>query len=81
MLNGVCQQTLERSGFEGLSSADIAEQIRCKVKANYIYNLARSEDGSTMKFNILLENPGLARFLCALEHRPQDRQLRVITLF
>lgn len=72
---------LERSGFEGLSAADIAEQIRGKVKANYIYNLARSEDGSTMKFNILLENPGVARFLCALEHRPQDRQLRVITLF
>jgi len=72
---------LERSGFEGLSSADIAVQIRCKVKANYIYNLARSEDGSTMKFNILLENPSVARFLCALEHRPQDRQLRVITLF
>lgn len=72
---------LERSGFERLSAAEIAEKVRCKVKANYIYNLARSEDGSTMKFNILLENPGVARFLCALEHCPQDRQLRVITLF
>jgi hypothetical protein len=72
---------LERSGFNGLSAADIAERIRCKVKSNYIYNLARSKDGSTMKFNILLENPSVARFLCALEHRPQDRQLRVITLF
>jgi hypothetical protein len=72
---------IERSGFVGLSAADIAKQIRVKVKANYIYNLARSKDGSTMKFNILLENPGVARFLCALELRPQERQLRVITLF
>lgn len=72
---------LKRSGFAGLAAPDIAQQIRGKVKANYIYNLARSEDGRTMKFNILLENPGLARFLCALEHRPQDKQLRVITLF
>lgn len=72
---------IERSGFEGMSAADITEQIRIKIKSNYIYNLARSVDGSTMKFNILLENPGVARFLCALELRPQDRQLRVITLF
>ncbi len=72
---------LERSGFAGLAAADIAEQIRGKVKANYIYNLARSEDGSTMKFNILLENPGVARFLCAMEHQPNERQLRIITLF
>lgn len=72
---------LERSGFSGLAAADIAEQIRRKVKSNYIYNLARSEDGSTMKFNILFENPGVARFLCAMEHRPNERKLRVITLF
>ncbi len=80
-LKEVHPEGLERSGFGELSAADIAEQIRGKIKANYIYNLARSEDGSTMKFNILLENPGVARFLCALEHRPQDKQLRVITLF
>lgn len=72
---------LERSGFAGPGATDIAEQIRGKVKANYIYNLARSGDGSTMKFNILLENPGVARFLCAMEYRPNERQLRVITLF
>lgn len=71
---------LDRSGFSGLSAADISEQIRRKVKANYIYNLSRSEDGSTMKFNIILENPDISRHVCSLEHRPQEKQLRVITL-
>lgn len=72
---------LKRSGYLGLSAADVAEQIRSKVRSNYIYNLARSEDGSTMKFNLILENPGVSRSLCALEYRPKENQLRVITLF
>jgi hypothetical protein len=72
---------LNRAGCAQLSAEDIRELIRWKVKANYIYNLARSEDGSTMKFNIILENPGVARVVCALEILPAKKQLRVITLF
>ena len=72
---------LERSGFASMSAEEIAKQVRSKVKANYIYNLARSEDGSVMKFNIILENLGVSRSLCALEHLPREKKLRVITLF
>lgn len=72
---------LQRAGLAQLSAKDITEQIRSKVKANYIYNLARSEDGSVMKFNIILENPGVARFRCALKLLPQNKRLEIITLF
>jgi hypothetical protein len=33
-----------------LSAAEIADRIRLKIKSNYIYNLARTDDGSTLKF-------------------------------
>ena len=79
-LRGKHLHGLERAGYAELSAVEIAEQIRSKVKANYIYYLTRFEDG-TMKFNIALENPGVARFRCALKHLPETKQLEVITLF
>lgn len=71
---------LEYAGYVDLSATEIAEQIRRKVKANYIYNLTHFVDG-TVKFNIVLESPGLARFRCALKYFSLTRQLEVITLF
>jgi hypothetical protein len=72
--------SLKRVGLAGQSATDVAEQIRRKLAANYIYNLARSDSVETLKFNIVLEADG-ARSTCALEYRPEDRQLRAITLF
>jgi hypothetical protein len=73
--------SLKRADFSSLSAAEIADQIRKKIKANYIYNLARSIDGDTMKFNIIIENKGLVRNECALEYRPADGLLRLITFY
>jgi hypothetical protein len=72
--------SLKRVGFAGLSAAAVAEQIKRKLAASYIYNLARSESVATLKFNIVLEAAG-SRCTCALEYRPEDKQLKVITLF
>jgi hypothetical protein len=72
--------SLKRMALAGLSATDVADQIRRKLAANYIYNLARSDSVKTLKFNIVLEANG-ARCTCALGYRPEDRQLRVITLF
>lgn len=72
--------SLKRIGLSGLSAATVAEQIRRKLLGSYIYNLARSESVRTLKFNIVLETAG-ARCTCALEYQPNDRSLRVITLY
>jgi hypothetical protein len=72
--------SLKRMALAGLSATDVADQIRRKLAANYIYNLARSDSVKTLKFNIVLEANG-ARCTCALGYRPEDKQLRVITLF
>jgi hypothetical protein len=73
--------SLMRAGFSSLNAADIAAQIRAKVDSSYIYNLARSTNGHTLKFNVLVESEAGARAQCALEYRPADRTLRVITFF
>jgi hypothetical protein len=73
--------SMNRASFEALTAEQIATQIREKVAMNYIYSLARATDGETLKFNIMFENAGKARITCALEYRPQDRRLRVITLY
>jgi hypothetical protein len=72
---------LNRAGCAELSAAEIAEQIRLKIKSNYIYNLARADDGRTLKFNIILENPNVAKVECALEYRPAEKLLRLITIY
>jgi len=79
-LRGRHQAGLEYAGYDGLSAAEIAEQVRRKVKANYIYNLTRFVDG-TMKFNIVLENRGIARQRCGLKFLPATKQLEIVTLF
>lgn len=73
--------SLKLADFEALSAEQISAQIRNKLALNYIYSLARSTCGSTLKFNIVVENARVARSMCALEYRPQDQLLRVITLY
>jgi len=73
--------SLRRSGLEALSAAEIACQVASKLQSNYMYCLARAEEGGTMKFNVTLENEWIARYLCALEYKPDKGQLQLITLF
>ncbi|MFY3742480.1 hypothetical protein ACOQFB_01125 [Anaeromyxobacter sp. Red801] len=72
--------SLESAGLHELDPQEFARQIRAKVEANYIYRLARSADGTTLKFNVVAEFAG-ARTVCALEYIPAERRLRVITLY
>src|ERR1700723_1585282 len=48
--------------------------------ASYIDNLARADDGRTQKFNIIWENPNMAKVECALEYPPTEKLLRLITI-
>jgi hypothetical protein len=73
--------SLKISGLSELSAPEIANQIRSKIEHNYIYNLSRSSSGDSLKFNIVLEFFGKTRRVCALEYRPEDHVLRVITFY
>ena len=72
--------SLKLADFAALTSNEIAEQIRSKIKGSYIYNLARATNSQTVKCNIILENKRVVRNECALEYRPSEKQLRLIIL-
>ncbi len=51
-----------------------------------IYNLSFLENFNTMKFNIIIEVPRfgphkLMKLLLALEYKPEQRTLRLITMY
>jgi hypothetical protein len=73
--------SLKRAGFAELDATDIAQRIREKVDASYIYYLSRATNAPTLKFNVLVETPSRSRIECALEYQPDDGLLRVLTLF
>lgn len=73
--------SMERSGMLSMSTQEIISQIRDKLNSNYIYNLAWTDRDSTLKFNIMLEKKGVAKYTVALKYVPDDRELRVLTIF
>ncbi|NPC57823.1 hypothetical protein [Caenimonas soli] len=72
--------SLKRADMVHLDAAQIADRLQQKLSANYIYNLARSAQG-TLKFNMILESGRSARHLLALEYQLERRELRVITFY
>jgi hypothetical protein len=77
---------LIKAGLVKTGKAELAEMIRSKVEANYIYNLRYMKDHNVCSFNIVLEVPHSgdghpARMNVSLEYLPEDRLLRVITLY
>lgn len=73
--------SLSRARIEGISDTALASKIKQRVLDNYIYSLGRSESGETLKFNVILEFERKAKIQCALEYRPSQKSLRLITLF
>lgn len=73
--------SLKRAGMAGLDAAGIASRIREKVDDSYIYRLSRATNGDTLKFNVMIEATPGARIECALEYLPEQRLLRVMTLY
>ncbi|OIJ42274.1 hypothetical protein [Massilia timonae] len=75
-------------GSAGLADADrneIAALIQSKINSSYIYNLEYLKDFDVAKFNLIVElnrpdgNP--ARRMAALEYKPAEKVLRVLTFF
>jgi hypothetical protein len=73
--------SMKLADFLGLSAVEIAQKIKEKIMSNYIYSLARSKNGETIKFNIIIENGTIARTQCSLEYKPSEGLLRLITLY
>jgi len=73
--------SLKRMGFAESTAEQIASQIRAKVDSSYIYELARSSNGKTLKFTVLVEAVDGERAQCALEYQIADARLRVITFY
>lgn len=76
---------LEKAGIAEMERDDLAQLIRAKISASYIYNLSYLADHNVIKFNVMLEVPRIdggypTRILAALEYQPAEKNLRVITL-
>jgi hypothetical protein len=77
---------LQRAGLDGLTKTELQAAIRGKLRMNYLYNLewVNAPTHQLSKFNILLEFPRAGghpeRVVVALEYRPSDLVLRLLTI-
>lgn len=77
---------LRKAGLAELTKAELETAIRSKLRMNYLYNLewVSQPTHQLSKFNILLEFPRVGghpeRVVVALEYRPVDRILRLVTI-
>jgi hypothetical protein len=72
--------SLKKAGLLNLEATRLEEIIREKLQLNYIYNLCQDDQHGVVTFNILVEQQA-CRLLVALEYMPEDRQLRLITMY
>jgi len=76
---------LEKAGIADLSKAELEDTIRKKLRASYIYNMEWVDEPTHQlsKFNIMLEFPRAVghpeRLMVALEYKPAERVLRLLT--
>jgi hypothetical protein len=77
--------SLKRIGLLDKGADDLKAMIADRIHSNYIYNMTYDQQIGTSKFDILLEvGPSPSerfRVMVALEYLPDDRELRVITLY
>jgi hypothetical protein len=77
--------SVERAGLEAITAAELAELIKAKISASYIYNLEFLHEHNVAKFNLILELASSSdeptRLLAALEYRPEQKSLKLLTLF
>ena len=77
---------LRRAGLDGLTKAELEVAIREKLRMSYLYNMEWVDEDTyrLSKFNIMIEFPrqgGLPeRTVVALEYRPVERTLKLITV-
>lgn len=85
-VKNIKEGSVERAGLEEITSDELAELIKTKISASYIYNLVFLEKHNVAKFNIIIEIPSRTslqpmRLLAAMEYKPEQKTLRLITLF
>ncbi|HEX7858474.1 MAG TPA: hypothetical protein VF503_32725 [Sphingobium sp.] len=78
--------SIERAGLEDITASELAEIIKAKISANYIYELHFKAEFDVAKFNIIIEIPSRSaseptRIMAALKYQPEQKQLKLITLF
>lgn len=77
--------SIEKARLSDVSSAELAKLIGSKIAGSYLYNLSFEAEHNTTKFNVIIELPfedaDPVRLLAALEYKPDDRKLRLITLY
>ncbi|KAE8759629.1 hypothetical protein FSO04_12035 [Paraburkholderia madseniana] len=77
---------LEKAGLSDLTKAELEAAIREKLRMTYLYNMEWVDEPTHQlsKFNILLEFPRPnghpERMVVALEYRPVERMLRLVTV-
>lgn len=76
---------LKKAGLADLNKFELEEAIREKLRMSYLYNIAFVDEPThrLSKFNVMLEFPGPGgypeRMMVALEYRPAERVLRLLT--
>ncbi len=75
---------LKQAGLATVDRVQIEAIIRAKISGSYIYNLKYLAQHNVMTFNIMLEigrsNGHPTRLTAALEYKPEQKTLRVVTL-
>lgn len=75
---------LHKAGVASLNHNELAQLIESKISASYIYNMTFLEEHNVIKFNLIVEVPRTdgypTRLLAALEYKPNEKVLKVITL-
>lgn len=77
--------SLHHAGLSEVSTADLQEIIRKKLRSNYIYNMSHLSEYNVTKFSIVIEvsdeDGEPFRLMAALEYRPNDKVLRLLTFY
>ncbi len=76
---------LKKAGIESFGKNQLANLIRSKISASYIYDLSYSHERNDAQFNIILEIPKTGggyptKIVVGLEYKPAEKLLRVITM-
>jgi hypothetical protein len=73
------------AGLAKVSADELRKIIRSKLRSNYIYNMSYLAEHNVTKFSIVIEVAGKEgrpfRLMAALEYRPDEKVLRLVTLY
>jgi hypothetical protein len=77
---------MKRAGLLNATAAELEKRIRQQIFSNYIYETTYDEVHGTAKFNVLVEmeeegSGKRQRVKVVLEYLPDDKRLKLITLF